>query len=89
MSFNVLRWTVLSGGIFYGFIHNNSLKKEADKEAWQHKVDNRRKLISEARAEYARLHPKPVIEGAPTTDVDSPDFDPVKVIDWAVKHIEA
>lgn len=90
MSLNVLRWGVLTTGVVYGFTHNRTLQARAAESARHEAFARRERLIADARAEYARLHPRPApAAGAPTTDVDSPDFDPVKLIDWAVHHLPA
>lgn len=89
MSYNVLRWSVLATGVAYGFMHDRTLQSKAVEAKKQKAYDNRVHLIAEAKAEYAKLHAKPPTAGAPTTDPASPDFDPVKLIDWAVQSLPA
>ncbi|KAI1386999.1 ATP synthase subunit E [Hypoxylon trugodes] len=51
---NVLRYTALGLGVFYGFTHQRSIsaaqKAEAAKKEYQHKL----RLIEQAKTEYAK-----------------------------------
>ncbi|KAF2200156.1 ATP synthase subunit E [Delitschia confertaspora ATCC 74209] len=56
---NVLRWSALGLGVFYGIYHQASIsardRMESAKAEYKHKED----LISQARAEWAKQHPEP------------------------------
>lgn len=87
--FNVARWSVFTGGIVYGFLHNRTLVHEAAEYRESAAFKKQEKLIKEAKAEWLKLHPKPAPStDGPVTDLDSPEFDPVKVIDWSIKNLE-
>ncbi|KAJ1333885.1 F-type H+-transporting ATP synthase subunit e [Microdochium nivale] len=51
---NVLRWSALAFGVFYGFSHQRAInatnRATADKKAYEHKQH----LIEQAKAEYAK-----------------------------------
>jgi F-type H+-transporting ATP synthase subunit e len=53
----VLRWSALGTGVFYGAYHQLSLsardKMTAQKKEWEHKES----LIRQAKQEWARTHP--------------------------------
>ncbi|KAI9657700.1 MAG: hypothetical protein M1821_002876 [Bathelium mastoideum] len=53
---NVLRYSALVFGVFYGFTHQRSItsreKKDAVNREWQRKTD----LIAQAKAEYTKQH---------------------------------
>lgn len=59
----VLRWSALGFGVFYGAYHQLSLsardKANASKKDWEHKES----LIKKAKAEWARSHPEPKASG--------------------------
>ncbi|KAJ9615030.1 F1F0 ATP synthase subunit e, mitochondrial [Cladophialophora chaetospira] len=75
---NVLRWSALVAGIFYGFSHqrtitaNNAAARE--KAAYNHKAD----LISKAKAEWAKKNLPPqakTASGDIITDPNDKNFD--------------
>ncbi|KAL9086701.1 MAG: hypothetical protein Q9165_007020 [Trypethelium subeluteriae] len=53
---NVLRYSALVFGVFYGFTHQRSItsrdKKDAVNREWERKTD----LIAQAKAEYTKQH---------------------------------
>ncbi|KAM7197793.1 ATP synthase subunit E [Naviculisporaceae sp. PSN 640] len=76
---NVLRYTALGFGIFYGFTHQRSItaanKAAAEKREYEHKLS----LIQKAKEEYAKKH-APATSATTTTgglnqDPTSPNFD--------------
>lgn len=88
--YNVARWSVFSVGIAYGFLHNRTLANQAVEHREAEALKKQNKHIEEAKKEWLKLHPKPVAStDGPVTDFDSPDFDPVKVIDWKIKQLDA
>ncbi|KAH7026500.1 ATP synthase subunit E [Microdochium trichocladiopsis] len=51
---NVLRWSALAFGVFYGFTHQRAITA-ANKAAADQKVyDHKKQLIEQAKAEYAK-----------------------------------
>jgi F-type H+-transporting ATP synthase subunit e len=54
----VLRWSALGVGVFYGFYHNQALKSQAQAHAAKAEWDNKESLISQAKAEWAKSHPQ-------------------------------
>jgi F-type H+-transporting ATP synthase subunit e len=56
--YQVLRWSALGFGVFYGAYHQLSLsardKANASKKEWEHKES----LIRQAKAEWAKSHPE-------------------------------
>ncbi|KAF2831667.1 hypothetical protein CC86DRAFT_366986 [Ophiobolus disseminans] len=78
---NVLRWSALGFGVFYGAYHQLSLSaadkaKHAQKE-WDHKES----LIRQAKQEWARKHPQeqPKSSGA-NADPKDPNADYLAVL---------
>ncbi|KAH3966722.1 ATP synthase subunit e [Parastagonospora nodorum] len=70
---NVLRWSALGFGVFYGAYHQLSLsardKANASKKEWEHKES----LIRQAKAEWARSHPEP--KAAASANANDPNAD--------------
>lgn len=88
--YNVARWSVFSVGIAYGFLHNRTLANRAAERHEAAAFKRQSKLVEEAKKEWLKLHPKPVASSdSPVTDLESPDFDPVKLIDWKIKQLDA
>ncbi|KAK9379657.1 ATP synthase E chain-domain-containing protein [Kockiozyma suomiensis] len=77
---NVFRWTALGAGVVYGAVHSFSLasarKAKHAADDWAHKEA----LIAQAKAEYAKLHPKPATTGA-VLDLSDPNFDYAKYLE--------
>lgn len=73
----VLRWSALGAGVVYGFVHNRSLKSAAEAKKADNEYAQKEKLIAQAKAKYAELHPKPATPAASTGAVnfDDPKFD--------------
>ncbi|TLS27796.1 hypothetical protein PpBr36_00376 [Pyricularia pennisetigena] len=55
---NVLRYTALGLGVFYGFTHQRKINADHKAAAARHEYEHKQKLIQQAKAEYARLHDK-------------------------------
>lgn len=81
---------MFAGGITYGFLHNRTLYKDAQKAHAHAEFKKQEKLIADAKAQWAKLHPKPQnTTGGPVTDLNDPKFDPAAVIDWQIKQLDA
>ncbi|AOW06277.1 ATP synthase E chain-domain-containing protein [Yarrowia lipolytica] len=72
---NVLRWSALGAGVVYGFVHNRTLYSQAEKKVADAKFKKQEKLIEQAKAEWARLHPAPVASTGVVTDISDDKFD--------------
>ncbi|KAF2806713.1 uncharacterized protein BDZ99DRAFT_523287 [Mytilinidion resinicola] len=72
---NVLRWSALGLGVFYGFTHQVSLssREKLDKinREYKHKED----LIAKAKAEWAKKTAPTTASGDLITDPENPKFD--------------
>ncbi|KZZ88017.1 ATPase, F0 complex, subunit E, mitochondrial [Ascosphaera apis ARSEF 7405] len=77
---NVLRWSALGAGLFYGFTHQRSLDSQAKAAQAEREYKHKEQLIEQARAEYRKKHPAPVVKDTPSpggliTDPDDKRFD--------------
>ncbi|KAI8940433.1 hypothetical protein NX059_004121 [Plenodomus lindquistii] len=74
---NVLRWSALGFGVFYGAYHQISLsaadKAKAAKKEWERKE----RLITEAKQQWARDHPseQPKASSGAKADPNDPNAD--------------
>lgn len=50
----VLRWSALAGGLFYGFSHQRAITATQKAEHSKHEYEKKQKLIEQAKAEYAK-----------------------------------
>ncbi|KAK3329306.1 ATP synthase E chain-domain-containing protein [Apodospora peruviana] len=75
---NVLRYTALGLGIFYGFSHQRSLSSAQKAAAAQKEYEHKQSLIAKAKAEFAKSK-QPASSaskaGGPITDLTDPKFD--------------
>jgi len=53
---NVLRWSALGAGIFYGLYHQASLTAAAKASAINREYEHKQNLIDKAKAEYKKKH---------------------------------
>ncbi|KAM3078115.1 F1F0 ATP synthase subunit e, mitochondrial [Clarireedia jacksonii] len=53
---NVLRWSALGAGVFYGFYHQSALSASAKLAEKQREYEHKQKLIEQAKAEYSKKH---------------------------------
>ncbi|KAK4100620.1 hypothetical protein N658DRAFT_497071 [Parathielavia hyrcaniae] len=75
---NVLRYSALGLGIFYGFYHQRTITSSQKAAAAQREYDHKQELINKAKAEYAKK--KQPAAGTPASaglnqDLNSPNFD--------------
>ncbi|QEU60868.1 Tim11 [Kluyveromyces lactis] len=89
---NVLRYSALALGVVAGFKTDLSLKSEAQKQEEQNQLDAQLKLVEQAKAEYAKLHPKKEIKAAAGSsakiDLEDPNLDYASVILSAVESLK-
>ena len=52
----VLRWSALAVGVFYGFSHQRTITASQKAQHEQHEFNKKQKLIDQAKAEYAKKH---------------------------------
>ncbi|KAK9247164.1 F-type H+-transporting ATP synthase subunit E [Lipomyces tetrasporus] len=85
---NVFRWTALGAGVVYGLVHSYSLSVASEKKAAAAEWTHKEALIAKAKAEYAKLHPKPAAAATTTAtlDLSDPNFDFAKYLETALKE---
>ncbi|KAA1471430.1 hypothetical protein DENSPDRAFT_837420 [Dentipellis sp. KUC8613] len=75
---NVVRWTALLSGVFYGIAHRRTLQKAHDEDKTRHAVHERETLIAQAKEAWKKKQ-----EGGKdgvVTDPEDPRFDLEKLI---------
>ncbi|KAH8149559.1 uncharacterized protein LAJ45_06188 [Morchella importuna] len=73
---NVLRYTALGAGVFYGFTHQRKLSAQAKVRQAQNEYNHKEALIMQAKAEWAKKNaPKSVGPDGLITDPNDPRFD--------------
>ncbi|KAL2214081.1 ATP synthase subunit E [Sarocladium strictum] len=79
---NVIRWSALAFGVFFGFSHQRTITATQKAAHDQHEFEHKQKLIDQAKAEYAKLkNPAPASKGDDViTDVQNPNFDLEKLL---------
>ncbi|KAF4124057.1 F-type H+-transporting ATP synthase subunit e [Geosmithia morbida] len=79
---NVLRWSTLAFGVFYGFTHQRSITGAQKAEHLKHEFDRKQKQIDLAKAEYAKKinPPAPASSSDVVTDPADPKFDLEKLL---------
>ncbi|CDO93857.1 unnamed protein product [Kluyveromyces dobzhanskii CBS 2104] len=90
---NVLRYSALALGVVAGLKTDLSLKSEAQKQQEQKDLDAQLKLVDQAKAEYAKLHPaKKEVKSAAASetkiDLEDPNLDYASVILSAVDSLK-
>ncbi|KAI1375510.1 ATP synthase subunit E [Hypoxylon crocopeplum] len=70
---NVLRYSALAFGVFYGFTHQRSITAAQKAATARHEYEHKQQLIEQARAEYAKSkNPTP-----PSLEKSALDQDPM------------
>ncbi|PNP42528.1 hypothetical protein TGAMA5MH_05269 [Trichoderma gamsii] len=83
---NVLRWSALAFGVFYGFSHQRTITTTQRAQHAQHEYEQKQKLIDQAKAEYAKKkNPSVASADDVVTDVNSPNFDLEKFLEKVSK----
>ncbi|KAK4193509.1 ATP synthase [Podospora australis] len=73
---NVLRYSALGLGIFYGFYHQRQIYAADRKIAIQQEYEHKQELINKAKAEYAKSkQPASASSSSTTLDLNDPKFD--------------
>ncbi|KAF9185242.1 hypothetical protein BGZ51_002766 [Haplosporangium sp. Z 767] len=74
---NVARWSALTAGLVYGYVHHQSLTTMEHKRAEEIKAENRARLIAQAKTEWVKMNTP---TGGVDMDPESPNFDLEKVL---------
>lgn len=82
---NVVRWTALISGVFYGLVHQGTLQVQYDAQKMHRQAEHRQHLIGEAKKAYiAKLAAEKAGSSAVVTDPEDPRFDLEKLVEsWA------
>ncbi|MCJ1385956.1 hypothetical protein MMC17_009081 [Xylographa soralifera] len=75
---NVLRYSALGSGVFYGFYHQQTLNSHAEQQKLQRKYQTEESLIAKAKAEYTKKNMpsgSKTAGGGVISDPDDPKFD--------------
>lgn len=75
---NVVRYTALVSGVFYGIAHRRSLQKAHDEEKKQQAIHEREHLIAKAKEAWKKK--QEVSKDGVVTDPEDPRFDLEKLI---------
>ncbi|CEJ94022.1 Putative ATP synthase subunit E [[Torrubiella] hemipterigena] len=78
---NVLRWSALAVGVFYGFSHQRGITATQRANHEHHEYEKKQKLIDQAKLEYAKQkNPAPASKDDVITDASDPKFDLEKLL---------
>ncbi|TKA68099.1 hypothetical protein B0A55_08572 [Friedmanniomyces simplex] len=73
---NLLRWSALVFGVFYGFSHQNAIHSRDKAAASQHEWDRKAQIIDQAKAEWKkRNEPSSGKGNGVISDPENPKFD--------------
>ncbi|EPE08914.1 atp synthase subunit e [Ophiostoma piceae UAMH 11346] len=73
---NVLRYSALGLGVFYGFTHQRSITSTEKAAAAKREYEHKESLIAKAKAEYSKLkNPASASAGGLNQDITDPNFD--------------
>jgi len=65
---NVVRYSALVAGIFYGIIHRRTLQARHDEKVRKGEIEKRAKWVEEARKEWAAMQNPPTSSSNSGTD---------------------
>ncbi|CAK7243121.1 MAG: F1F0 ATP synthase subunit e, mitochondrial [Sporothrix thermara] len=86
---NVLRYSALGLGLFYGFYHQLKITSSEKAAAAKREYEHKQSLINQAKAEYSKLkNPAPAAASASGLNQDpmDPNFDLEAFFDALVKQ---
>ncbi|OAL44126.1 hypothetical protein IQ07DRAFT_551205 [Pyrenochaeta sp. DS3sAY3a] len=72
---NVLRWSALGFGVFYGAYHQLSLSAADRAKVAAKEWSNKESLIQQAKSEWARSHPSEQPKAGAKADPNDPNAD--------------
>ncbi|ODV77692.1 uncharacterized protein CANTADRAFT_54282 [Suhomyces tanzawaensis NRRL Y-17324] len=87
-TFNVLRYSFLGAGLFYGAFHRYSLESAQHEEHATKQWKHEEKLIRQAKAEYAKLHAPKVTKTEGAINWEDPNLDFGKVLEGLVQKLD-
>jgi len=76
---NVVRYTALASGIFYGFYHRRTLQAKYEKQKLEHALHSRERLIAEAKEAWKRKQDSSK-DTSVVVDPEDPRFDLEKLL---------
>ncbi|PSS29687.1 hypothetical protein PHLCEN_2v2835 [Hermanssonia centrifuga] len=77
---NVVRYTALLSGIFYGVSHRRTLQKAHDEDVKHHAVHEREHLIAQAKEAWKKKQDSSKDSTRLVTDPEDPRFDLEKLL---------
>ncbi|KAL6869835.1 F1F0 ATP synthase subunit e, mitochondrial [Amphichorda felina] len=79
---NVLRWSALAFGVFYGFSHQRTIRQTQKAEHDEHEWEQKQKVIDQAKAEWAKKTSPPAAASADDAvfNPEDPKFDLEKLL---------
>ncbi|THG95913.1 hypothetical protein EW026_g5823 [Hermanssonia centrifuga] len=77
---NVVRYTALLSGIFYGVSHRRTLQKAHDEDVKHHAVHEREHLIAQAKEAWKKKQDSSKNSTGLVTDPEDPRFDLEKLL---------
>ncbi|KAI1399954.1 ATP synthase subunit E [Hypoxylon fuscum] len=72
---NVLRYSALAFGVFYGFTHQRSITSATKAQAAKREYQHKQQLIEQARAEYAKSK-NPALQTSEKSGLNQDPMDP-------------
>ncbi|KAI0726127.1 ATP synthase E chain-domain-containing protein [Fomitopsis betulina] len=75
---NVVRYTALLTGVFYGIAHRRTVQKAHDEEVKHHAVHEREHLVAQAKEAWKKKQGSS--KGGVITDPEDPNFDLEKLV---------
>lgn len=75
---NVVRYSALLGGVFYGILHRRTLQKERNETLAKEALHSREELIKKAKEAWKKKQEEP--KDNLVTDPEDPRFDLEKLI---------
>ncbi|CAK7270199.1 F1F0 ATP synthase subunit e, mitochondrial [Sporothrix epigloea] len=87
-SVNVLRYSALGLGVFYGFYHQRKITSSEKAAAAKREYEHKQSLINQAKAEYNKIkNPAPAAAASGVSlDLTDPKFDLEAYFDALVKQ---
>ncbi|AQZ09756.1 TIM11 (YDR322C-A) [Zygosaccharomyces parabailii] len=86
---NVLRYSALGLGLFYGFKNDMGLRSAAAQNAAEEAFQKKVKLVQEARVEYGKLQGSANQKGVKDINLEDPNLDFGAVILQAVDSLSS
>ncbi|THH03451.1 hypothetical protein EW145_g6246 [Phellinidium pouzarii] len=75
---NVVRYSALLGGVFYGIVHRRTLQKVKDEDRAHHALHEREELVKQAKEAWKKQKQAP--KDSIVTNPEDPKFDLEKLL---------